>query len=449
MSVGSGSPVRDESFVTPFQAHHVRPHAYLMRILLIVQFFDGPGDPGSDRLYALCRLIADRGHEVIVLTSPVSYKRARKKEHLLASESFASGGSLHVEYVYAFSDIRGSYLRRYWYFATFIASAALKALRLRRPDVIYAISTPLSVGVLGALLAKRWNCPMLFEVTDVWPDAAIAVGALRSRLVISMARLAERASYAGSHLIVCLTNGIRENLVAKGIPASKSMVITNGVDLALFRERAQLTDARARWRAECGATDQFVCMYMGAHGTYNALHTIIDAAERLASDERICFVLVGEGDVKQELQARVTASALSNVRFLSLHPRHETPGVLSAADCFLLPILRGGFYDLNLPNKFFDYLASGAPILVSGSCEAGRIVESVGAGRVLPPEDGEALAQAIVRLVETLSSERERMGSLGRAVAVQRFTRDVIFKPLVQVIEDAAHRSHDSVEHIK
>lgn len=296
----------------------------------------------------------------------MSYKRARLKENLLPREDFASGGSITVEYVYAFANIRGSYLRRYWYFLTFVLSAFLKALRLPRPDVIYAVSTPLSVGLLGAGLLKRWGIPMFFEVTDAWPDAAVAVGVLRSRVMIAVARMMERVCYAAAHEIVCLTQGIRENIARKGVPASKLRIVTNGVDLALFATSPQRVARRAQLRADWGVSDRLVCMYMGAHGAYNALHTIIDAAVRLRMNPRVAFVFVGEGDVKPELCARVGAERLGNVAFLGLFLRSDTPDILGAADCFLLPILRGDFYDLNLPNKFFDYLASSAPILVSG-----------------------------------------------------------------------------------
>lgn len=409
-----------------------------MRVLFLVQFFDGPGDPGSDRWYALARQMARHGHEVEVVTSPVNYKEARIKDRLLGSERFASGGSLDVAYVYSFADIRGSYLRRYWYFLTFFFSAGLKALRLRRPDVIYAVSTPLTVGFLGALLSKRWGSRLFFEVTDVWPDAAIEVGVLRSRLLIGVARLLERVTYRQSTKILGLTDGICKNIAAKGVPASKLSVVTNGVDLSLFLERHELAETREHLRGSWDASGKFVCMYIGAHGAYNALHTIIDAAIALKDDPRVAFVLVGEGDVKPELQARAAAAGLANVQFLGLVPRSETPGLLSAADCFLLPILKGAFYDLNLPNKFFDYLASGAPILVSGSCEAGRIVQAAGAGEVLPAEDGEALAAAIVRLAETDAAQRAVVGQRGRSVARERFSRDAVFRPLLDLMDQAS-----------
>lgn len=408
-----------------------------MRVLFLVQFFDGPGDPGSDRWYALARQMAKRGHEVEVVTSPVSYKDARIKERLLGAEQFASGGRLSVAYVYTFADIRGSYVRRYWYFLTFLFSAGFKALRLQRPDVIYAVSTPLTVGFLGALLARRWRARLLFEVTDVWPDAAIEVGVLRSWVIIGAARLLERFTYAASAQILCLTEGIRAHIGGKGVPQSKLHVVTNGVDLSLFRECGALAAARQRLRADWEATERFVCVYIGAHGAYNALHTIIDAAIALREDRRIAFVLVGEGDVKAALQARVGDAGLRNVRFLGLVPRSDTPSLLSAADCFLLPILKGAFYDMNLPNKFFDYLASGAPILVSGSCEAGRIVEAARAGYVLPAEDGEALAAAIVRLAEMEAPIREAIGARGRAIARDQYSRDAVFLPLLYLMEEA------------
>ena len=321
-----------------------------MRILFLVQFFDGPGDPGSDRWYYLARQMSQDGHEVEVVTSPINYKESCIKDRLLDSEGFESGGRLSVRYVYAFADIRGSYLRRYWYFLTFFFSAGLTALRLRQPDLIYAVSTPLTVGFLGAILSKCWGCRFFFEVTDVWPDAAIEVGVLQSRIVIALARVMECVTYKQASRIVGLSEGIRKNIEAKGIPGAKIDVVTNGVDLSLFKERASFADARERLRFSWGASEKMVCMYIGAHGAYNALHTIIDAAICLRGDDRTVFVFVGEGDEKVGLQKRAFEAGLQNVRFLGPVPRSDTPALLSGADCFLLPILKGSFYDLNLPS---------------------------------------------------------------------------------------------------
>jgi glycosyltransferase involved in cell wall biosynthesis len=411
------------------------PDSNRMRILFLVQFFDGPCDPGSDRWYALARQMARRGHEVEVVTSPVNYKEARIKHRLLDAEHFDSGGHMSVRYVYTFADIRGSYLRRYWYFLTFFFSAGLKASRLRRPDVIYAVSTPLSVGFLGSLLSKYWGSRLFFEVTDVWPDAAIEVGVLRSRALIFIAKIIERLTYTQATKILCLTEGIRKNIEAKGIPGEKIDVVTNGVDLSLFKERASFVDARESLRVAWGASEKLVCMYIGAHGAYNALHTIIDAAICLRDDDRIVFVFVGEGDEKAGLQRRASEAELRNVRFLGLVPRSETPALLSGADCFLLPILKGAFYEMNLPNKFFDYLASGAPVFVSGDCEAGRIVEAAQVGELLPAEDGAALVAALVRFVDSDKVVRNTIGRSARAVVNERYSRDTVFRPLLDLLE--------------
>jgi glycosyltransferase involved in cell wall biosynthesis len=398
---------------------------------MLVQFFDGPEDPGSDRWYVLARQIAERGHEVVVITSPVNYKAARTKDRLLCTERFKSGGSISVEYTYAFAGIRGSYARRYVFFLSFFLSAVPKALRFGRADVVYAVSPPLTIGLLGVLFSKFWGARLFLEVTDIWPDAAIEVGVLRSRILIGLARLLETLSYKSATKVVCLTEGISTKLKSKGVPNPKLIVVTNGVDFGMFRDRDFFVNARSRLRKTWGVTDKFVCMYIGAHGVYNALDTIKDAALELRDDESVEFVLVGEGDVKAGLVARSRESMLRNVRFLGLIPRSSTPELLSAADCFLLPILKGSFYDLNLPNKFFDYLGSGAPILVSGSCEAGRIVQAAGVGEVLEAEDGKALAAAILRLRTTPSHIRQVVGATARSIARDRYSREAVFRPLL------------------
>jgi glycosyltransferase involved in cell wall biosynthesis len=242
--------------------------------------------------------------------------------------------------------------------------------------------------------------------------------------------------YRKAKRIVALTEGIRNNIIAKGIAPDKVVLITNGVDPALFEHRPAGDVEQARMRQKMGFENHFICMYLGAHGDYNALDTILDAADALRGDPRYLCVLVGDGDNKPHLQALAQERGLTNVRFLPPVSRVQSPVLLHVADVFLLPNRRGELYTMNLPNKLFDFLASQRPIIVAGRGESANLVQRAGAGRVVEAEDGIAMAQAIVALATLSTAERTAMGEGGRRYALEHYNR-----------EDLSHIFLDTLEH--
>lgn len=412
-----------------------------VNVIYLTQVFEVGKDPGSERHFYFCKYLARYGHTATAITSNVDYKAATVKypgEGWCVRRQIES---VSVYYVYSYANFRGSFKKRMWYYLTYLGAALVAGLSVKSPDVIYAVSTPLTVGFLGYLLSRLKRVPFIFEVTDVWPDAAVAVGVLKNQLFICAARWLEMFCYRKSARIVALTEGIRDNIINKGIPADKVVLITNGVDVSLFHSSSFADADRARLRQELGIDGHFVCMYLGAHGAYNALETIIDAAEVLREHPRYLYVLVGDGDDKPRLQAISRERGLTNVRFLSPVPRIEAPALLQAADVFLLPNRRGEFYTMNLPNKLFDFLASGRPVVVAGQGESGDLVQRAGAGRVVMAEDGMAMAKAIVELADLSDAERAAMGESGRRYVLEHYNRDDLSRVFLDVLECAVRFS--------
>jgi glycosyltransferase involved in cell wall biosynthesis len=406
-----------------------------MNVIYLTQVFETGQDPGSERHFYFCRYLARHDHTVTAITSNVDYKRATVK---YPGEGWCVRRQIDgvsICYVYSYASFRGSFKKRFWYYLTYLFAAVLAGLFVRKPDVVYAVSTPLTVGLLGYLLSCLRGVSFVFEVTDVWPDAAVAVGVVRNQAFIRAAHWLEMFCYRKAARIVALTEGIRDNIVGKGVPAEKVLLITNGVDTSLFQVRPAGDDNRMRLRRELRFDGRFVCMYLGAHGAYNALGTIIDAAEALSSDPRYLCVLVGDGDEKPRLQAMVHQRGLANVRFLPPIPRKDTPPLLQAADAFLLPNRRGEFYAMNLPNKLFDFLASGRPIVVAGHGESAELVQSARAGYVVPAEEGAAMAEAIKRLTALGCAERATMGQSGRRYVLENYDRNKLSRTFLDVLE--------------
>jgi glycosyltransferase involved in cell wall biosynthesis len=263
----------------------------------------------------------------------------------------------------------------------------------------------------------------------------VAAGVVSNRALIKAAAVLERFCYRKAARIVALTEGIRENIVAKGVPREKVHLATNGVDGNLFSEEVGYKCDSEPTLEELGLAGRFVCMYLGAHGRYNALGTLIDAAAALQGDPRVVFVLVGDGDEKAGLEESVRSGGLANVRFLPPVCRSGAPALLRCADLLLLPNRRGQFFRMNLPNKLFDYLASSRPIVVAGEGETAEVVLRAGAGLVVAAEDGAALAEAVKTIASLDDAARRAMGKSGREYALAVYDRDGICRDLVLMLE--------------
>ncbi|MDP4164925.1 MAG: glycosyltransferase family 4 protein, partial [Bacillota bacterium] len=308
-----------------------------------------------------------------------------------------------------------------------------------KPDAIYAVSTPLTVGCLGYIISRLRGVPFVFEVTDLWPEAAVACGVVKNKWFIKIAHWLAMFCYRKSVHIVGLSRNIYDSIVAKGIDRHKVTLITNGVDISLFKNAGKDDSGRLKIRTKYGFGDRFVVMYMGAHGAYNSLDTIIDVALMLRADRRFLFVLVGDGDEKPKLQKRVSDHHLANVVFLPPMPRVDSPDMLSAADAFALPNRKGDFFAGNLPNKLFDFLASSRPVVVTGIGETPELVMAAGAGKCSPPEDIHAMAKSFIELAGMPVEERTAMGKKGRDYVFAHYDREMLSARFLEILTVAAN----------
>ena len=274
-------------------------------------------------------------------------------------------------------------------------------------------------------------------MTDLWPEAAVACGVVKNKALINLADLLAMFCYRTSAHIVGLGRSMCDAIVKKGIDKNKISLITNGVDLSLFSKAGEGESKRLEIRNRYGFGDRFVAMYLGAHGAYNSLGTIIEVALMLKSDPRFLFVFVGDGDEKAKLQKRVLDNHLDNVFFSPPMPRTETPGMLSAADAFLLPNRKGDFFTGNLPNKLFDFLAAARPVIVAGAGETPELVLAAGAGRCVEPEDSSGMANLLIELAEMQIEKRMAMGQRGRDYVFAHYDRDNLSERFLGILSDA------------
>ena len=409
-----------------------------MNIVMLVQSFETPEDNGSDRHYFFAKELVKTGNKVKVITSNIDYKKASRRFDTLWPVSKHYYG-FDVLYAPVFSKFRGSKFKRVIFYISFIISSFLELMKSSKTaDLIYGVSNPLTVPFICVLVAKFRKLPFVFEVSDVWPDAAIHTGVLTNKIVIWVAQKIEFFCYKNATHIVCLTEGIQENITKKDTSSSKISVVTNGVDLELF---TAVNDSKtSNIKKSLGLNKKFVAMYLGAHGKYNSLDTIINAAKALRDNESVMFVFVGDGDEKARLESTVLEEKLSNVLFLGSVNRKKAVEILSVADCFLLPNLAGDFFKCNLPNKLFDYLASERPIIVSGQVESGVLVEKINAGFVLNAEDSAQLSSKILAILRMSSGERQILGANGGEYVRYYYDRKKHVNQLTDIFSEALYQ---------
>jgi glycosyltransferase involved in cell wall biosynthesis len=315
------------------------------------------------------------------------------------------------------------------FYLSYMAMAALAGALVREPgggggryNLVYATSPPLFVGLAGLAAATARRVPFVFEVRDLWPESAVALGELADRRAIALAEGLERLLYRRAKRIVAVTSGIRDRLVQRGIPEGKLALIPNGANTDLFRFDP---DGRQRVRAQWGVhedEDQFVAMYAGVHGLAQGLETVLQAASMLKDRPHIRFVFVGEGPRKAGLVDMSRRMGLSNVRFLPEVPAHQMPAYLSAADCTIVPLRDQPVFRGALPSKMFEAWACARPVVLSAAGEAVGVLNEAGGGIAVPPERPDELARAILHLAEH-ADEAGRMGLLGCEYVRRNYSR--------------------------
>jgi len=404
----------------------------MARVLYVSQYFVSSDQPGGVRHWQHARALARAGHEVTVVTSYVQHKERTIPEEYRGRRIVRSvEDGLDVVRTYSTPGYGRDLKSRLSNYGTFALWSLIAELGLPRPDVVVASSPSLPAAAGAAFLARVRGARFLLEVRDLWPDSAVAMGLVSNERVISAARRLEHYAYFRADRVVALTEGIRDGVIAAGVPAGRVSLITNGVDLDVSPDpsvpaRVPVPD------------DAFVAMYVGAHGTYSSLGTVLEAAHLLRDDPRIHVVLVGGGDQKPALMDEAARRGLANVAFVDPVPKRQVPAFLARADVCLLPYQDRALFAGALPNKIFDYLAAARPILAAApQGEVTRLVHTAGCGWAVPPEDPLAMAQAIRAAAANPSATRS-LGVAGREYALTEYDRRVLAARFTGLVDELA-----------
>ncbi len=406
-----------------------------MDVLYFHQYFATRRRSTATRSYELARRLVDRGHRVTIVSRDTRMleagRDARPPGRLVARERVDGIDVLFLNVPYA---NRYPTPVRLASFTAFTMAAGVAGALERRPDVVFASSTPLTIGLAGLATARLKRVPFVFEIRDLWPAVPVQLGALKSRAAIRSAEWLERRLYAGAERIVVLSEGAQQDLARRGIPREKLALIPNASDLDVFRPGV----VDEGFRGKHGLEDRFVALYTGAMGRANGLDQLVDAAVALKGS-RVTIVALGDGGERPRLERRVRELGLENLRFLPSVAKDELAGIVGAADVTLTIFAPYPVLETNSPNKFFDSLAAGKPPVVNLDGWLRRLVEANDAGVWAPAGDPERLAEVLAELSD--DPERvERMGRNARALAEREFSRDLMAERLARVLEEAVAR---------
>ena len=405
-----------------------------MRVLYIDSKFATPQKGAPTRAYSFARHLVEQGHQVTMIgRDPGRLEDGRGRRNTLRFREEIDG----IEVVWLNVPYRNDYskYRRIASYGGFMTAATLAGAMLPRHDVVYASSIPLTIGVPGAATSKLKRAPFVFELQDVWPAVPIGLGVLTNPREIALAHRLERALYAAAARLVVCSEMQRELVREQGVPDAKIVVIPNFADVDLFRPGVVDEDWRARHRLE----GKFVALYTGGMGRSSGIQQLYDAAVVLherGADE-IALVAIGRGSERPRLERAARERALPNLHFLPVVPRTAVAGIVGAADVTLTLFAPYKVLEQNSPNKFFDSLAAGKPVIVNLDGWLRALVEENRAGVYVPGGDADALADALVDLADR-RAELAELGRNGRALAEREFARDLLAGRFAQTLEAVA-----------
>lgn len=405
-----------------------------MHILLIHQAFAAIDEPGGTRHHELALHLAKEGHTVTVIASPVSYLTGQSRSGRMPWVARSSGGEgITILRAYTYRALHKSFFHRLISFFSFMVSSFVIGLRVKNVDLVWGTSPPIFQSATAWALARIKRAKFLFEVRDLWPAFAVAVGVLTNPLLIRASEWLEGFLYRHADQLMVNSPGFIDHIQARG--GKDLTLIPNGADAGMFDPGAD----GAAFRQQHNLEGKFIALYAGAHGMSNDLGVVLEAAHILQEREDIAIVLLGDGKEKPRLVAQAEEIGLENLYFIPPVPKDSMPEALAAVDACIAILKPVEMYKTVYPNKVFDYMAAGRATILAIDGVIRQVVEEAQAGLFVPPGDPGALAQAIRQLADHPETAKN-MGRNGRSYLEEHFNREKLAGELASLLQRLVKR---------
>ena len=389
-----------------------------MKILLINQAFVSPDEPGHTRHFEMAKFLQARGHELIIVASDINYQTGQRIVETRGLFVEQSIDGVHVLRAYSYPSLHRSFFWRVVSFISFMFSSVLTAMCVKDVDLVMGTTPPIFQAVSAWFVALLRRKPFLLEVRDLWPEFGVSMGVLKNPILIALGRWLEKFLYArGTHILVN-SPAYREYIIGKGMAGEKVTYIPYGTDVDMFNP---LVDGSSI-RVELGLREKFFVLYAGALGQANDIYTILRAAQRLQEQDKIRFVLFGDGKERPRLQAEAERMKLPNVIFAGVRAKKEMPRIVASADVCVAILQDIPMFRTTYPNKVFDYMAAGRATVLVIDGVARRVIEASNGGVFVQPGDDDLLARTILDLSKDPQRVRQ-MGSNARDYLVKNLDR--------------------------
>ena len=409
-----------------------------MRIAILSQYYDPEPVPKAGEI---ARALRDRGHEPFVITGFPNYPSGKLYDGFrlrLVHREMVDGVPVVRTFEYPYHG--KSVLGRLVNYGSFVLSAPLGAWFMPKADVMYVWHPPLTVGIAAWLISMIRRVPFIYDVQDIWPESAVLSGLMREGFIVRAISLVERFVYRRAAHILVVTEGARQNLIGKGIPADRITVMPHWVDESLFDDCAAAR--RDEVRRQLGWQDRFVVLFAGNLGMVQGLDSVIRAATHLEPSSDALIVLVGDGSDRERLVALASdLNTKGRVHFMERRPMKDMPELMAAADALLVHLKRSELARYAIPTKTLAYLAAGRPIIMAMEGAAADLVNSADAGVTIAPDDPEALAKTIQELSEEPEETRAGFGARGRAYLHANLAKERVIAQYEELLSRVTQRA--------
>jgi colanic acid biosynthesis glycosyl transferase WcaI len=404
-----------------------------MRFLFITQFFRPEPGACASRLAGVVRELIRSGHEAEIVTAlpnhPLGNIYPGFQGCFYRSEIW-EGTRIHRTWLYS---SLGSGFRRYLNYLSFTVTSTTSLFKSRKPDFIFVESPPPLLAVTGVLASSWWHVPLILNVSDLWPDAAVELGLIKPGMLLSALWCLEAWAYEQATFVCAVTEGIKHRLTnEKGLPQTKMLFLPNGVDTDLYKPVAPDEDLRGT----LGLRGKTILLYAGTVGYAHAAEKFLHAA-KLLSETDVHFLFVGGGSATEDLKRLADQLRLGNVSFVPSVEMEQVKRFLSIAYCGLASVRTSPVMLGSRPAKMFAAMACAKPVLYAGDGEGARLLEEAGAGIVVRDPDPSVLAEAIRDLVAN-TALASRLGHAGRKYVEDHLTWTTLIRSWLDQLTSAS-----------
>jgi len=410
-----------------------------VHILFLTDNFPPEVNAPASRTFEHCREWVNLGEQVTVITCAPNFPKGKVfsgyRNRLWQTETMEG---IRVIRVWTYITANEGFVRRSLDYLSFMVVATIASLWIRKVDVVIGTSPQFFTVCAAYVVGLLKHVPWVFELRDIWPESIKAVGSMQDGPLYRMLERLELFLYKKANRIIALTQSFKKELIARGVEADKIDVVTNGVDLSLFKPR----NKNVALVQSLGLENQFIAGYIGTIGMAHGLETLIEAAEIIQNisnnqnqNHNIKILLLGDGARKESLKQLAKDKGLSNLIFIDTVSKAEVADYWSLLDISIIHLKKDPLFEKVIPSKLFECMAMGIPVLHGVLGESAEIVNSLGVGKTISPESSQELAKELLRLAKN-PQELELMRQAG-LISAGRFDRARLAQKMLTVVKFA------------